>query len=254
MKKNFIFGACSAIAQETAQCFARDGSELYLVDLKMERLQAVRDDILTKSGNDIKIHLKEGNALDFNTHNSLIEEAAGQMKGIDAVLIAHGTLPDQAIMQTDNEKAVREFSINCTGVISLCTAASVYFENKNTCLENMDNGTIAVISSVAGDRGRQSNYLYGAAKGGVTVFLSGLRNRLSKKGINVITIKLGMVDTPMTANMPKGPLFAKAADVGKGIYEAMKNGKDVVYLPGYWRFVMMVIKLIPESIFKKLSL
>lgn len=247
MNKIFIFGACSAIAQETAKNFALENCELYLVDLKMTRLEAVRDDIITKTASIGAIHLKEANALDYEKHPSLIEEADQKMNGIDAVLIAHGTLPNQVEMQDNIEAAIREFSINCTGVIALCTAASNYFEKRT-------KGTIAVISSVAGDRGRQSNYLYGSAKGAVSIFLQGLRNRLSKIGINVITIKPGMVDTPMTTNMPKGPLFAKASDVGLGIYNAMKNGKDIVYLPGYWRIIMTIIKLIPENIFKKLNL
>ena len=199
MKKILIFGACSAIAHETAKYFAYENAELFLADLKIERLKAVRDDILTRSGNNNKIHLKEADALDYESHESLIMEAGDTMKGIDAVLIAHGTLPDQKKMEENNLDAAREFSINCTGVISLATVAANYFEKKKS-------GTIAVISSVAGDRGRQSNYLYGAAKGGVTTFLQGLRNRLAKSGVGVVTIKPGMVDTPMTAHMPKGPL------------------------------------------------
>jgi short-subunit dehydrogenase len=121
-------------------------------------------------------------------------------------------------------------------------------------MEPRGQGTIAVISSVAGDRGRQSNYVYGAAKGMVTRFLQGLRNRLARKGVQVLTIKPGFVDTPMTAAFPKGLLWAKPESVAQGIVAAVDRKKDVVYLPGFWCLIMMIIRHIPEFIFKKLSL
>ncbi|MDQ1264853.1 MAG: hypothetical protein QG635_2 [Bacteroidota bacterium] len=245
MKKVMIFGAASAIASETAKCFAREGSYLFLVDLNKERLEAVSQDILVHAKTQISIDVLDAN--NFEKHNEIIQKAADSMNGLDAVLIAHGTLPDQKKIENDIDSIVKEFNTNCVSVVSLATAAASYFEPKK-------KGTIAVISSVAGDRGRQSNYIYGAAKGGVSIFLQGLRNRLSKSGINVVTIKPGMVDTPMTAHIPKSPLFAKPKDIGEGIYKAMKNGKDVTYLPSYWRLVMLIIKLIPEGIFKKMGL
>ncbi len=245
MKKIMIFGAASAIARETAIKFAADGAQLFLVDMNIGRLEAVKKDIFARTKAEVKIY--EFDALDFGRHNELFDTAIEALDGLDAVLIAHGTLPDQGEMQINNRNAIHEFEINCTSIISLAGVAANYFEP-------LSQGTIAVISSVAGDRGRKSNYLYGAAKGGVSIFLQGLRNRLASSGVNVLTIKPGMVDTPMTAHMPKGPLFAKASDVGIGIYKAMKNGKDIVYLPGYWRLIMFIIKHIPEVIFKKLNL
>jgi len=142
---------------------------------------------------------------------------------------------------------LKEFTTNCASVISLLRILADYFEQQR-------RGCIAVISSVAGDRGRQSNYVYGAAKGAVTVFLQGLRNRLYKSGVAVVTIKPGTVDTPMTAGMKKGLLFASASSVGQGIYKAMLARKEVVYLPWFWRPIMFIIRSIPEPIFKKLSL
>jgi len=115
-------------------------------------------------------------------------------------------------------------------------------------------GSLAVISSVAGDRGRQSNYVYGAAKGMVSLFLQGLRNRLSKKNVQVLTIKPGFVDTPMTAAFTKGALWAKPEAVARGIVKAVDKRRDEVYLPGFWRLIMLLIRHIPESLFKKLSL
>ncbi|MFC2131881.1 SDR family oxidoreductase [Bacteroidota bacterium] len=245
MKKILILGAGSAIAKETAKNFAMDGAHLFLVDINQGRLEATRDDILSRCETKINIDILD--VRDYDRHEPVFKRAVEKLNGLDAVLIAHGTLPDQEKAQNDIEIIVREFSINCVSVIAFASVAANYFEEKKA-------GMIAVISSVAGDRGRMSNYIYGAAKGGVTKFLQGLRNRLAHSGVNVLTIKPGMVDTPMTANMPKSPLFAKPQDVGKSIYKAMKAGKDVLYVPGYWKFIMWIIIHLPEFIFKKLKL
>ena len=129
----------------------------------------------------------------------------------------------------------------------MTTILANYFEEKK-------DGCIAVISSVAGDRGRQSNYLYGSAKGAVSIFLQGLRNRLSKSNVHILTIKPGLVDSPMTAHLPKNFLYSKPAVIANGIYSAIENKKDIVYLPKFWWLILTILKLIPESIFKKLSL
>jgi len=138
--------------------------------------------------------------------------------------------------------------INFLSVVSLLTPIANRFEENK-------RGTIAVISSVAGDRGRQSNYVYGAAKSGLDAFLQGLRNRRSKADVHVLTIKPGFVDTPMTAHIPeRGPLWAQPEDVAKGIVSAIEKQKYVVYLPRFWSLIMLIIRSIPERIFKKLSL
>ncbi len=245
MKKVLIIGGASAIASEAAKLFARDGAHLFLADISLGRLEAVRDDI--QANYKTKIDLFEINVNDYDRHDELFSSAIQSMNGIDAVLIAHGTLPDQAKAQADRHLALREFSTNGTSVISFATIAANYFEEKKL-------GCIAVISSVAGDRGRQSNYIYGAAKGAVSLFMQGLRNRLSKSGISVVTIKPGFVDTPMTAHLDKNPLYASPQKIGSIIHNAMKAGKSIVYAPGYWRCIMLIIKHIPEAIFKKLSL
>ncbi len=245
LNKLMIFGAASAIATETAINFARRGTQLYLVDLKLNRVSTVRDHILTFAKT--KIEIDELDANDFANHQALFDRAVEKMDGLDGVLIAHGTLPDNEQTRKKTDLVLKEFSTNCTSVLSLATIAANYFEEKN-------KGTLAVISSVAGDRGRQSNYIYGAAKSAITTFMEGLRNRLNETNVNVVTIKPGMVDTPMTAHMEKGALFSKPEIIGKGIFEAMTKGKDIVYLPGFWYLVMFIIRHIPESIFKKLKL
>lgn len=194
MKKILIIGACSAIAQETAKLFAKDGHFLFLADINETGLEIVKKDILVI--NQIDIFTSYFDVTDFSTHTELIEKAITSLNGIDLVFIAHGTLPNQDAVQRDEALAIKEFTVNATSIIYLTTILANYFEEKK-------DGCIAVISSVAGDRGRQSNYLYGSAKGAVSIFLQGLRNRLSKSNVHILTIKPGLVDSPMTAHLPK---------------------------------------------------
>jgi short-subunit dehydrogenase len=176
-----------------------------------------------------------------------LERAFHALGEIDAALIAHGDLPNQGECQrgwTDTESAL---TTNFLSPVAFLTWLGNYFDTRG-------KGNITVISSVAGDRGRQSNYIYGSAKGALSVFLQGLRNRLAPRGVSVTTIKPGFIDTPMTAAIKKGPLFASAELVGKRIHKAMKRGESVVYTPFFWRFIMLIIIHIPECIFKKLKL
>ena len=166
---------------------------------------------------------------------------------MDTVLIAHGTLPDQPACEADYAVTLEAMTTNALSAISLLTRLANRFESQR-------RGTLAVISSVAGDRGRKSNYVYGTAKAAVSTFLDGLRNRLYESGVKVVTAKPGFVDTPMTASFEKGLLWAQPDAVGRGIHQAIVRGKDVVYLPGFWRLIMMIIRHVPETVFKRLSL
>jgi short-subunit dehydrogenase len=240
-----ILGATSALAHETAKYFAKDGASLVLVARSPLKLQAVSDDLRVRGAKEIQTI--EADLTDFARHQEILEAALKPFAGLDMALIAYGTLGDQQLCERDVETTLQEFTTNATSVIALLTLLANYFEQQG-------RGSIAVISSVAGDRGRQSNYVYGAAKGAVTVFLQGLRNRLAKKGVTVVTIKPGMVNTPMTAHMRKGPLFANPRKVGHGIHTAILKHKEVAYVPGYWRYVMWIIKSIPEPIFKKMNI
>ena len=243
--KILIIGATSAIAHETAKFFARDGAELFLVARNNEKLEDVSNDLKVRGAKRTDTFLLDLNDLD--RHQEMIQTAIDTFGGLDMVLISHGTLGDQQLCEQSVEKTLEELTTNFTSVISLLTLLANYFEQQK-------RGRIAVVSSVAGDRGRRSNYVYGTAKGAVSIFLQGLRGRLSKSGVTVVTVKPGLVDTPMTASMKKGLLFAQPRKVGEGIYQAMKKGKEVVYLPWFWRPIMMIIKSIPESVFKKVSI
>lgn len=233
------------LAHETAKYFARDGADFVLVARSLEKLLAVKSDLEVRGARQIEAIVADLN--DLTRHQEILEAALTPFSGLDMALIAYGTLGDQQRCEQSVDATLQEFTTNCTGVISLLTLLANAFEQQR-------RGCIAVISSPAGDRGRRSNYVYGAAKGAVTVFLSGLRNRLARANIAVITIKPGMVDTPMTAHMRKGLLFANPKAVGHGIYTAMLKRKEIVYLPGYWRLIMWIIRSIPESVFKKMNI
>ena len=245
MTKILIIGATSAIAHETAKLFAWEGAELFLVGRNAAKLQAVGEDLRVRGAKRVESFLLD--LSEFDRHQELVAAAITSLGSLDAVLIAHGTLPDQKAAEASVAETLREFNNNCTSVISLLTILADYFEKRK-------KGCIAVITSVAGDRGRQSNYIYGAAKGGLNIFLQGLRNRLFKAGVSVVTVKPGFVDTPMTASIKKGPLFANPEAVGKSIHAAMKKGQSVLYTPSFWRFIMLIIRHVPEPIFKRLKL
>jgi len=244
-RRVLICGATSAIASEAARCFAASHDLLFLAARNPDKLSAIADDLRVRGATRVETAVVDLN--DTTRHQALIDECAQRLGGIDAVLIAHGTLPDQHACQASFDAAHAELETNFLSVASLLTVAGNYCERQRA-------GAIAVISSVAGDRGRQSNYVYGAAKGAVSIFLQGLRNRLYPSGVRVITIKPGFVDTPMTAGFAKNFLWADAATVGQGVYRAMSRGSDVAYLPWFWRPIMLLIRLVPERVFKRLRL
>lgn len=239
-----VVGATSAIAHETAKCFARDGAEFFLVARNSEKLDDVSNDLKVRGAKRVETFLLDIN--DLERHEELVDAGVLALDGLDAVLISHGTLGDQQKCQVSVSETLKEFTTNCTSVIALLTLLANYFEQQK-------RGCIAVVSSVAGDRGRKSNYVYGSAKAAVSAFLSGLRGRLASAGVTVITVKPGLVDTPMTASLRKGLLFASAGKVGESIYQAMVKKREVVYVPWFWRPIMMIVRGIPEAVFKKLS-
>jgi len=245
MKKILIVGATSAIAEACARLWGQRGDQLFLAARNADQLQSIADDLRSRGASRVATRVFDANQ--FDTHAALLQEATAALGGLDTVLIAHGTLTDQDRAQSDGAYALSELSTNGTSVIALMALAANQFEAQG-------RGAIAVISSVAGDRGRQSNYVYGSAKALVTAFASGLRQRMSKHGVQVITIKPGFVDTPMTAHLPKGALWAKPQKVARDISGAIDHGTGVIYTPGFWRLIMLVIKHIPEFIFAKLKL
>lgn len=245
MKKILIIGATSAIAEATARVYAKNGAQLYLLARNNERLQTMSLDLSVRGADSVEHATLDVN--DIQSHQQHLKTALESLGHIDIALIAHGTLPDQQACEQNTELALNELQTNGISTVTLLSElANIFAEQKQ--------GTIAVISSPAGDRGRQSNYVYGAAKACVSVFAQGLRNRLFASGVNVLTIKPGFVDTPMTAEFKKGLLWAQPEAVAKGIVKAIEKGKAQVYLPWFWLFIMTIILHIPETIFKRLKL
>lgn len=245
MKNVLIIGASSAIALATARIYAQQGCRLLITARSQERLDEISADLTTRGAAQLSSQVFDASQLD--QHAKFIDHAINELSQIDICLIAHGTLPDQQQCQDDVEYALQEFNLNGSSVISLCTLLA-------NQLEQQKSGTLAVISSVAGDRGRQSNYLYGTAKAAVSTFLQGLRNRLCKHNVHVLNIKPGFVDTPMTASFNKGPLWATPEKVAKDISKAIEKKRNTLYTPWFWWIIMSIIKAIPEHIFKRLSL
>ncbi len=244
MKKVLVIGATSAIAEHCARLWAAKGDAVFLVGRNDERLQTIASDLKVRGAIQAHSYCMDLNSMD--SHAPMLDAAEAVMGGIDTVLIAHGTLSNQKACEQSVEETLAEINTNALSTVSLLTHIANHFEAKQA-------GTIAVISSVAGDRGRASNYVYGSAKAMVTTFTSGLRQRLHKSNVAVVTIKPGFVDTPMTASFKKGLLWAKPGAVAAKIVQAIDARKDEVYVPAFWRAVMSVIKAIPTKFYKVLK-
>ena len=246
MKNILIVGATSAIAIACARQWARDGARFFLVARNSERLAQVADDLMARGAQLAAIHQLDIN--DLELHAAMLERCVRELGAPDVVLVAPGTLPDQAACQADPAVAVREFNTNATSVIALLTPIA-------NLLEAQKRGTLAVISSVAADRGRPSNYLYGSAKAALTAFCEGMNARLFKAGAHVLTIKPGFVATPMTAGLPlPGPLVATSDKVASDILRAIDKRRDVLYTPWFWSLIMLIIRSVPKPVFKRTSL
>jgi NAD(P)-dependent dehydrogenase (short-subunit alcohol dehydrogenase family) len=240
-----ILGATSRIAQQVGHRYAEQGHAVFVAardDVEAQRIAAdigIRSDVPTASS-----HF---DALDFDGHRAFIDEVESRLGPIEVALIAFGDMGDQAESQVDFKSAHRVIDINYTGAASISEAIAERMEGR-------ERGALIGITSVAGDRGRQSNYFYGSAKGAFTLYLQGLRNRLAKAGVHVMTVRLGFVDTRMTFGMKTGIPIASPEAISLAIREHQARCANDVYLPKFWRGIMGIIKTIPEGVFKRLSL
>lgn len=237
-----VFGATSAIATGIMRAIAAERPAYFLlIGRDLVKLEATAADLRVR-GADCEVMAID--LLDSNVGWDGI--LAGRTW--DLFLLAHGSLPDQEKTLESGPLIARESAVNYTSHVVIAAACSAI-------LEDQERGTLAVIGSVAGDRGRQSNYLYGSAKAGIETFMAGLRHRFARMpNIHPVLLKPGMTDTPMTAHLPKGPLVSSADKVSRLAWKAIRSGKSVTYLPGWWAGVMYAIRSVPEVIFHKTRL
>jgi decaprenylphospho-beta-D-erythro-pentofuranosid-2-ulose 2-reductase len=246
MNNILIVGATSSIAMACARLWVEDGARFLLVGRNQEKLQHCAQDLSARGAVSADIYLLDVDRVD--QHAAMLDDARQRLGRIDITLLANGTLPDQAQCEQDPLIALDAFASNASYSISLLTGLA-------NLLQEQRSGSLAVIGSVAGDRGRASNYLYGSAKAALGTFCSGLRARLHKSGVNLLTIKPGFVDTPMTQGLSlPGALVASPERVAQDIVRAVGKRRANLYTPWFWQPIMLIIKAIPEPLFKRLSL
>jgi len=221
------------------------GTSFFIAARNRAHLEAVAQDLATRGAKVVVIEVADLD--DTAAHEGMLERAAASLGGLDAALIAHGVLGDQAAGEADFAAAVASLRTNFLSAASLATWLANFFVSQR-------RGTIAVISSVAGDRGRKSNYIYGSAKAGLNAFLDGLRNRVDREGVQVLTIRPGFVATPMTAHLPQGPLFVTPDVVARDMQNAIAGRRDVLYTPWFWRWIMAAVRAVPEWKFKRMDM
>lgn len=238
-----VLGARSDMGLAVAEKFASQGFNIQLAARRAVELQQTAKDLQIKSQQQVSLH--EFDVLNYTSHDQFIDSLPVLP---NIVLCVVGLLGEQKQAEQDWNQAEQIIASNYTGPVSILNRIAERFDHRHS-------GCIIGVSSVAGDRGRQSNYLYGSAKAGFTAYLSGLRNRLFQSGVQVITVKPGFVNTSMTAAMDLPKLLtAQPEQVADQVYDALMSKKHIVYSHWYWRWIMLIIKLIPERIFIKLTL
>jgi len=238
-----IIGAKSDIAKACARIYAKNGYNLYLAGRDIDTLNDFANDLTVRSN--IKVSLKELNITDFDTHTQFYDDLDDKPLG---TIVVSGFMAEQKEAEQSWETTLNTINVNFTGAVSILNIISNDYETRK-------EGFIVGISSVAGDRGRKANYIYGSSKSAFSTYLSGLRNRLHECGVNVLTVKPGFVNTKMTEGMELPPKLTVSPEVvAIDIFNAQQKGKHILYTKWIWKYIMLIIKYIPEFIFKKMSI
>lgn len=240
-----VFGASSAIATAFCRILARHGARLHLIGRDPEAIRALASDLELRGAKSVAISVAD--LSDTGLHEQLVTECWESLGEPGLVLLAHGSLGAQTACEADWEQQHAQIQTNLLSHLSLLTILANKFEQQRS-------GCLAAISSVAADRGRASNYIYGAAKAGLSCYLGGLRNRLAPVGVRVVDLRPGPVDTPMTAELSKGPLWSDPERVARAMVRALAYRNGTVYLPFYWRPIMWIVKLMPDALIRKLGI
>lgn len=242
----FISGATSAMAQAFARRYAGQKARFYLLGRDQGKLDILKQDLVARGATDVWTACVD--MAKPQPYESVVAKAIQQLGSVDIALIAQGVMRTQPVLQTDVAALQENYQVNLLSAIEMATVLANYFEREK-------RGSLLVISSVAGDRGRQSNYVYGASKAALSAFTDGLRNRLYRHGVTVVTVKPGFVDSPMTAGIEKnGPLWATPEKIAEDMQKMVGKGGGVLYTPWFWRYILLIISHVPDFIFKKLSL
>jgi len=244
-RRILVLGATSGIAEACIRLWANRGDVLYLVARNADKLAVVAADARTRGAS--HVGLAVANLDDTAAHAEVLSHGINSLGGLDVAFLALGVLGDQGDAEKNFATADQILHTNFVAPVSLLTWLANYTAQRRA-------GTLAVLSSVAGERGRKSNYVYGSSKAGLTAFVDGLRNRIDRDGVRVMTIKPGPVKTAMTEGMKGSAKFADVDAVAASLVKAIDHGDDVVYVPGIWRVIMAVIRAIPDRIFKKMNL
>jgi len=245
LKKIVILGATSGIALEVQRQLALRGCELLLVARSPQRLAEIQGDLETRGAPQVFTY--SADLASIQQHAAIFEFARRTLPDFDTVLLAYGSMQSQKEAENSVDVLLDELLVNFTSATAILTLFAADLERRRT-------GCVAAITSVAGDRGRRSNYVYGSAKGALSLFLQGLRSRLHPAGVRVITIKPGPVQTSMTDHLPNSARFADPQQVARDIVRALeRRSPDVLYTPRIWRYVMTAVRQIPESVFKRLT-
>jgi len=237
-----LLGANSGLGVAIARRLAEQGESLILLARDESKLNQTADDLRAR-GAEVVTHVVDFDNLD--AHDDIVNKIGSA----DHIYTLYGTLPDQTLCEQNWDTTMAALHTNFVSAVSLLGRLANEFEQRG-------HGSLVVVSSVAGDRGRKSNYVYGTAKGALSIFCAGLRNRLAGSGVHVLTVKPGFIDTPMTAHIEKKPavLWVDADRVAADIVKASAARKNVLYTPWFWRFILLIIRLVPEPVFKRLSL
>jgi len=245
MKKVVILGATSGIALEVQRQLARQGCELLLVARSPQRLAELQADLAARGARQVLTY--SADLASIQQHAAIFDFARRTFPDFDTVLLAYGSMRNQKDSEASVDVLLEELQVNFVSASAILTLFAADLERRRT-------GCLAAITSVAGDRGRRSNYVYGSAKGALSLFLQGLRSRLHPAGVRVITIKPGPVQTPMTDLLPNSTRFADPEEVARDIVRALeRRSPDVLYTPKVWRYIMTAVRQIPESIYKRLA-
>lgn len=238
-----LFGATSAIAEACARRYAQRGARLCLIGRDRERLESIAADLRVRGASEVVVKIAD--LADAMALPELVTQTWAHWHGIDLALLAYGSLPDQARCEREPAYALQQFHLNASAPIALLLELAARFAAQGS-------GILAAIGSVAGDRGRASNGVYGSAKAAIETALSALRQRLLRCGVGVLLIKPGWVDTPMTMSFRKGPLWATPERVARDIVTAIDRRRRVIYTPWFWWPIAAVIRALPEFIFQRL--